>query len=105
VSSKTQTLPKRLVSLAFLVRFGNLIILALVQYFTSYFLTDLKGQFLFNAKVHYIVFATLCTAAAGYIINDYYDIKIDSVNKPNRVLIDREIHRRNALIWNGFFDV
>ncbi len=88
-----------------LVRIPNLIILALVQYFVGFYLISIPAPFFSQLDVHYIVLATLCTTAAGYIINDYYDVKIDNINKPDRVVIDRKIHRRNALIWHGFFDV
>lgn len=36
-------------------------------------------------------------AAAGYIINDYFDAGIDRVNKPGRTIIDIEISRRTAM--------
>jgi 4-hydroxybenzoate polyprenyltransferase len=39
-------------------------------------------------------------AAGGYIINDYYDVKIDLVNKPERVVIGRGITRRYALLYH-----
>jgi 4-hydroxybenzoate polyprenyltransferase len=39
-------------------------------------------------------------AAAGYIINDYYDIKIDLVNKPERVVIGQGITRRYAILFH-----
>ena len=91
--------------MVFLVRAGNLLILALVIYLTSYFLLNIPNPFWSHLPLHYIVLSVLCSAAAGYIINDYYDVKIDSINRPNRVVIDRKIHRRNALIWNGILDV
>lgn len=37
-------------------------------------------------------------AAAGYIINDYYDVKIDAINRPKRVVIDRSMKRRHAIL-------
>jgi 4-hydroxybenzoate polyprenyltransferase len=36
-------------------------------------------------------------AAAGYIINDYFDVRIDKVNKPERLVIDKGIKRRVAM--------
>jgi 4-hydroxybenzoate polyprenyltransferase len=36
-------------------------------------------------------------AAAGYIINDYFDIKIDQINKPNRVIIGNKIQKSSAM--------
>lgn len=44
-----------------------------------------------------LTFATVCVAAAGYIINDYYDIKIDAINKPERVVVGKAIRRRPAM--------
>ncbi len=39
-------------------------------------------------------------AAAGNIINDYFDVKADRVNKPDRLIIDKYIKRRWAIILN-----
>jgi len=47
-----------------------------------------------------LVFASVCIAAAGYIINDYFDLNIDRVNKPDRVIIDKVIRRRWAIVWH-----
>jgi 4-hydroxybenzoate polyprenyltransferase len=47
-----------------------------------------------------LVFASLFIAAAGYIINDYFDINIDEVNKPEKMIVDRVIHRRWAIAWH-----
>lgn len=45
--------------------------------------------------------STVVIAAAGYIINDYYDIKIDLINKPERVVIGKSITRRYALFFHS----
>lgn len=52
----------------------------------------------FSIRFFLLVAATCLIAAAGYIINDYYDIKIDLVNKPDRVVIGKEITRRYAIL-------
>lgn len=44
-----------------------------------------------------LTLATVCVAAAGYIINDYYDVKIDAINKPERVVVGKAIRRRPAM--------
>ncbi len=36
-------------------------------------------------------------AAGGYAVNDYFDVAIDTFNKPNKVLIDRVFTKKNAL--------
>jgi 4-hydroxybenzoate polyprenyltransferase len=50
-----------------------------------------------DTKFALLTFATLCIAAAGYIINDYYDVKIDAINRPDRILVGRAIRRRRAM--------
>ena len=47
-----------------------------------------------------LVFASLFIAAAGYIINDYFDINIDEVNKPEKMVVDKLISRRWAIAWH-----
>lgn len=44
--------------------------------------------------------ASLLIAAAGYIINDYFDLNIDRVNKPERLVVEKIIKRRWAIIWH-----
>jgi 4-hydroxybenzoate polyprenyltransferase len=89
-----------LVGYARLIRWPNLLMIILTQYFVrifligprSHWLEDLRDQSLFL-----ISFSTVLIAAAGYIINDYFDVKIDLVNKPQRVVIGRYLRRRQAM--------
>jgi 4-hydroxybenzoate polyprenyltransferase len=43
-----------------------------------------------------LVFATTCIAAAGNIINDICDVEIDSINKPEKVIIGKRISEASA---------
>jgi 4-hydroxybenzoate polyprenyltransferase len=44
--------------------------------------------------------ASVLIAAAGYIINDYFDLNIDRVNKPGKLVIEKVIKRRSAILWH-----
>ena len=44
--------------------------------------------------------ASVFIAAAGYIINDYFDLNIDQVNKPDKNVFVKTINRRWAIIWH-----
>ncbi|HRO71670.1 MAG TPA: UbiA family prenyltransferase, partial [Chitinophagaceae bacterium] len=44
--------------------------------------------------------ASVLIAGAGYIINDYFDINIDEVNKPEKMVVDKVINRRWAIAWH-----
>ncbi|MES2513834.1 MAG: geranylgeranylglycerol-phosphate geranylgeranyltransferase [Bacteroidota bacterium] len=48
--------------------------------------------------------STLLIAAAGYIINDYFDVKTDKINRPETVVIDVIIKRRWAMILHIAFN-
>lgn len=47
-----------------------------------------------------LVFSVVLLAASGNIINDYFDVKADRINKPKRLIIDIHIKRRWAIILN-----
>jgi len=47
-----------------------------------------------------LVTSSVCIAAAGYIINDYFDLHIDAINKPKKVVIDKIVKRRWAIVWH-----
>jgi 4-hydroxybenzoate polyprenyltransferase len=85
-------------SLLKLTRFGNLVIIGFAQYFTA---ACLIGIYTLNdIKLFLLTCSTVLIAAAGYIINDYYDVKIDYINKPDRVIIGRTITRRYAILFH-----
>ncbi|HCD88857.1 MAG TPA: prenyltransferase, partial [Algoriphagus sp.] len=42
--------------------------------------------------------------AAGYMINDYYDVKIDYVNRPNEVIVGKGIKRRVVIFLHTIFN-
>jgi len=44
--------------------------------------------------------SSVLIAAAGYIINDYFDLNIDRVNKPEKLVVEKIIKRRWAIIWH-----
>jgi 4-hydroxybenzoate polyprenyltransferase len=81
-----------------LTRFGNLIIIALSQYFTAGFLIGMDT--LNDVPLFLLSLSTIAIAAGGYIINDYYDVKIDYINKPDRVVIGKNITRRYAILFH-----
>lgn len=91
-----------------LIRLPNLLIIALVQYVMRYFIIQpilginrIKLQ-LSDIDFAMLVLATIFMAAAGYIINDYFDTKADRFNKKD-VIVGRKITRRIALAMHQIF--
>jgi 4-hydroxybenzoate polyprenyltransferase len=89
---------KYLKSLLKLTRTGNLIIIGFAQYVTAVFL--IGKHTVTDVRLFLLVTSTVLIAAAGYIINDYYDVKIDYINKPDRVIIGKTITRRYAILFH-----
>ena len=87
-----------------LVRFGNLLMIGFTQYLIKIFFIDEPVNSFIDHFTDFKFFllssSTILVAAAGYIVNDYYDIKIDLINKPERVVVGNLIQRRLALVAN-----
>ena len=76
------------------IRGINLFMVALTQYLTAIFLVGTKNSWfevLTDKGFVLMVSATVMITAAGYLINDYYDVKIDFVNKPDRVVVGKKL--------------
>jgi 4-hydroxybenzoate polyprenyltransferase len=86
-----------------LIRLKNLLIIALTQYLIRYAIIEpMIGLSSFELQLSHFNFllmslATVLIAAGGYIINDYFDTRIDRINRPDLVVIDRYIKRRVAM--------
>ena len=94
-----------------LVRFPNLLIIAFTQYAMRYLLMEPLlpsdtfelqfGDFQFAL----LVCSTMLIAAAGYIINDYFDTRADLINKPARVVVGVAISRKVAMILHLILNI
>jgi 4-hydroxybenzoate polyprenyltransferase len=51
-----------------------------------------------------LVVATLFITAGGYVINDYFDIKTDLINK-GEVIVGTKIPRRKAMMWHNVLNI
>src|SRR6478609_6197453 len=86
-----------------LTRFWNLLIIAMAQYFAvDFFIDKIK---IWDVRLFVLSLSTVIIAAAGYIINDYYDVKIDLINKPERVVIGKDVARRYALLFHSLLSM
>lgn len=111
-----------------LIRFGNLVVIGLsmcvVQVFIAIHGNSNVGNHLlqlwiaedagiiqkwflpYNLNLNFflLVTAVLLIAGAGNIINDYFDVKADRVNKPERLIVGKHIKRRWAIMFNWIFN-
>lgn len=85
----------------------NLLIVALAQFMAAYFLVETSPSgipVLQDYRLYLLVLSTLIITAAGYMINDYYDVKIDYVNRPHEVVVGKVIKRRVILVLHTIFN-
>jgi len=94
-----------------LIRWPNLIIVALTQILIwCCIITPLLRQVYMEPRMPFTIFimvvlATVFISAGGYIINDYFDRKIDRVNKPGNVIIGTLIYPRHAMAYHFIFSI
>jgi 4-hydroxybenzoate polyprenyltransferase len=83
-----------------LVRWYNIFFLALSQYLAVIFILDEPQNWfalLTDYKLHLIVFASLFSVAAGYIINNFYDLEKDLINRPKKTLYEKILKQSTTL--------
>jgi len=81
-----------------LIRWKNLLLIALVQLLLKYALLEPFGVALSlnGFGMFLLIFSTISIAAAGNIINDIYDVETDFINKPNRLIVGDTISEKVA---------
>jgi 4-hydroxybenzoate polyprenyltransferase len=87
----------------------NLLITAATMYGFGWYLESLYSngdQFgIRTIPFLILVISTVLIAAAGNIINDYFDVRADRVNKPERLIIGVHLKRRWAIISHWLFNI
>ena len=100
---------KKITAFLRLARWPNLLFFALTQWMFLYcIINPIFSVSNIQPNIHgviafLLIFSYVLVAAAGYIINDYFDLNIDQINKPDKVMIDTFISRRWAIIFHLLF--
>ena len=88
----------KIIALLSTVRWKNILVTVFAQYLAFLFAFNTKDDLwnsLVETKVHLIIAATAFILAGGYIINNFYDLEKDIINRPHRT-------RFQNLISDGF---
>ncbi len=99
-SFKAKRIILKFLSLVAVIRGYNILILIIAQYLASIFIFSPEKSLphiLFDAHLHFIVLATVCVVAAGYIINNFYDVKVDRINRPLKTGLDTFVNQSTRL--------
>jgi 4-hydroxybenzoate polyprenyltransferase len=94
-----------------LFRWPNLLVVAITQYLFRYaILEPLLGQTGYELSLSHfefflLVVATILISAAGYAINDYFDLRTDRINKPHKIILGKSLSRRSAIFYHSLFNL
>lgn len=94
-----------------LIRWRNLLIIAVTQFFIwACVLIPARelhpaGALLDPFHLFLLVVSTVLIAAAGYIINDYFDVRIDNINRPEKMILEKSIPRRMAIMLHSLLNM
>ena len=86
-----------------LLRVGNLCFIAILLYvIEKWVATPLLHVAQFTEQMPWwvlllLIVSTVLIAAGGYVINDYFDVKIDRINRPDELVVTRHITRDGAM--------
>lgn len=91
-----------------LIRAKNLLIILMTMIGVAFYL--IKSNSFQKVDFHYLdyfllIFSTMIIAAAGNVINDYFDVKADRINKPEKVIISKFMKPRWAILWHWTFNL
>ena len=85
-----------------LVRWSNLLFLAALVWVMEKWVAVPVLNKVFGEQIPWyilllIMLAVVFIAAGGYVINDYFDVKIDRINRPDEVVVTRTISKPAAI--------
>ncbi len=91
-----------------LIRWPNLVFIVLTQFLfynciilPAYSSNSINSAWFLTVPLFWwLTVSSVLIAAAGYIINDYFDLDIDLVNKPGNIIVQKIIKRRWAIVWH-----
>lgn len=87
-----------------LIRWPNLVFIVITQCLFEWAIYGrvypANDTAIFNGSFIQLVLASVLIAAAGYIINDYFDQNIDQINKPDKMVVNVIINRRWVIFWH-----
>lgn len=94
-----------------LIRWPNLVFIAISQILFVYCIVHpimaMAGA-VPNIKGIYSILLTsssILIAAGGYVINDYFDLNIDRINKAEKLIVEKLISRRWVIFWHLFLSL
>ena len=106
-SDKNSLTLTKILGAFYVVRIHNIFLLLLAQYLTSIFI--LSGfeswKIIFDNNLFLVILCSTICIVSGFIINDYYDTKKDSINTPIKFKLGESINDKTKLFLYFFLNL
>jgi len=102
------SLKARFLSLLSVTRVYNGFLVILAQYLSAIYIfarAEPIERLLRNSELHLIVLASFLVVSAGYLINQYYDLPKDLINKPFKSMIDLQRTPSSLMRWYALLNL
>lgn len=99
-TSKAKQISLKFFSLFSAVRGYNILVLIFAQYLAAVFIfspTKSLKDVIFDVHLFFLVLACVFVIAGGYIINNFYDVKVDKINRPLKTGLDNYVKQSTKL--------
>ncbi|MAV65802.1 MAG: ubiquinone biosynthesis protein UbiA [Flavobacteriaceae bacterium] len=91
----------------YVVRIHNIFLLVFAQYLTSIFIlsSSESWKIIFDKNLFLVILCSTICIVSGFIINDYYDTKKDSINTPIKFKLGESINDKTKLFLYFFLNL
>lgn len=97
----------KFIGLLSLVRWYSILSVMLAQYLASVFILhspDQAREILSDPYLHLMILSSACIVASGFIINSFYDLERDIINRPKNVVFARLVSQQTCLNFYFLFN-
>lgn len=97
----------KILGVFYVVRIHNIFLLLLAQYLTSIFIlsSSESWKIIFDKNLFLVILCSTICIVSGFIINDYYDTKKDSINTPIKFKLGESINDKTKLLLYFFLNI
>ena len=106
-SDKNSLTLTKILGAFYVVRIHNIFLLLLAQYLTSIFIlsSSESWKIIFDKNLFLVILCSTICIISGFIINDYYDTKKDSINTPIKFKLGESINDKTKLFLYFFLNL
>ncbi|PDH47883.1 MAG: ubiquinone biosynthesis protein UbiA [Bacteroidetes bacterium MED-G13] len=106
-SDKNSLTLTKILGAFYVVRIHNIFLLVFAQYLTSIFIlsSSESWKIIFDKNLFLVILCSTICIVSGFIINDYYDTKKDSINTPIKFKLGESINDKTKLFLYFFLNL